>query len=638
MLVTSAPQDTSALHGFGGAGAPLSILALTLCQAVLSSHASSADLKLPRADAEELGANAKAGQLSPAPTMACGRTALGFGECRELPAPPPRWGDAHRMAGGSGPSSSEVRSVHVPRCWWNMTADPCCDGCDYHMCCLWPSLLRLTWQEFLQPCAARGAAACEELAVRAEREAIALAPRFAAAHQAGEVDAATRFLVLLQARLILLAVLGFFSLLEAASAVLESASSGLTYSFAQDKDPDPCYCGHGLGLHEATKNVFVELMAAPRFRERMLEPMDMTNTFIRFQSCELLAPTAEWPIEHMLTLVVNAECVPSHLVTVLICAQQRILHQDLLRAFLFAVAALMGASFVPRCLTGARTGSRSAWPFTLSDVARHVRSIFGVLTAGGDPHDAAWTSGPLEEQEAPRPDSPCMQELAGACVVSGELHTLVSDVRYCDEEGVHTLEVEPHQSVKQADGHRGAGAAGALDRAVPEAGGAVGGGREVSLRGGRVLRLVTRWPRPFARCDRVRSSRAACALSRIGPCCRRPLPGQRHYRGGFVFASRWTPRPPTWRWTTHSRTAARSFASRSTPSLHRTHSDTCRECTHPTSGSSLVPPAERWHSSPFCQHMLHWLSCRRRAGRSSADQDGTGIRTRCGGSGAPSPS
>mmetsp|Transcript_164799 Transcript_164799/g.528754 ORF Transcript_164799/g.528754 Transcript_164799/m.528754 type:complete len:650 (-) Transcript_164799:311-2260(-) len=450
MLVTSAPQDTSALHGFGGAGAPLSILALTLCQAVLSSHASSADLKLPRADAEELGANAKAGQLSPAPTMACGRTALGFGECRELPAPPPRWGDAHRMAGGSGPSSSEVRSVHVPRCWWNMTADPCCDGCDYHMCCLWPSLLRLTWQEFLQPCAARGAAACEELAVRAEREAIALAPRFAAAHQAGEVDAATRFLVLLQARLILLAVLGFFSLLEAASAVLESASSGLTYSFAQDKDPDPCYCGHGLGLHEATKNVFVELMAAPRFRERMLEPMDMTNTFIRFQSCELLAPTAEWPIEHMLTLVVNAECVPSHLVTVLICAQQRILHQDLLRAFLFAVAALMGASFVPRCLTGARTGSRSAWPFTLSDVARHVRSIFGVLTAGGDPHDAAWTSGPLEEQEAPRPDSPCMQELAGACVVSGELHTLVSDVRYCDEEGVHTLEVEPHQSVKQA--------------------------------------------------------------------------------------------------------------------------------------------------------------------------------------------
>lgn len=311
------------------------------------------------------------------------------------------------------------------------------------------------WLESKAPCHAQSMASCEAAAAILQSEALRLVPAFAAELRAGHSDNTFHLMLMIQQRLLLMTAMNTITLLDQVAQALQDVLLLVARPPAEGKDPDPCYCGHGLGIYSAIKASFVELMEGKvRFRDRLRNQKDWAHGIVLVQDCRVVEPAASWPVQHMVHSTTQSDCAPSYLVSILLCAQQNLLQKNVVGALRFALAAFVGASMVPRCLTGTRDGARSAWPFTFSDVAQHVAEVWHLLVNGGDPLGVAWGATPGQGRDEPHHDSPCLRDLAFACVLGGSLHTNVSRVKFCDEEGIHTLQTRPLHGGRQRRGDR----------------------------------------------------------------------------------------------------------------------------------------------------------------------------------------
>lgn len=309
-------------------------------------------------------------------------------------------------------------------------------------------LLKSSWTQLLRPCRDNGIDACDQLSVTAWHFISETMPRFMKAFQKGsEVEWYVNMNGVQQA-MIFLAVLESATVLEQSAELIASTMISIVSSPGEDKDPDPCYCGHGLGMHTAFKTDFLHQIASPNLQARLSSPDSRARTLVQSQSCADAMEGAKWPIQYVVESFTGSSCFPSQLAFLLLCAQQQLLKGDAVLALGFAVAAYIGASFVPQCLKGTRSGSRSSWPFTLLDVAAHVRGLLDVVARGGDLLEAVWSSSAAEAPADTRPVSPCLGELSPACIISGALVGPANHVRYCDEEGLHTVNVFPLANIE----------------------------------------------------------------------------------------------------------------------------------------------------------------------------------------------
>mmetsp|Transcript_59836 Transcript_59836/g.195328 ORF Transcript_59836/g.195328 Transcript_59836/m.195328 type:complete len:565 (-) Transcript_59836:539-2233(-) len=554
----------------------------------------------------------------------------------------------------------------VPACWRNLSSNPCCEGCDDDLCCRMPELIWPLWLEAQQPCAKFGQGACDTAADALQGEAMLAARALSVSLRAGLSQEIIALMTLIFQRLLLLSVIGAMAWLHPIAeamqaAVLEAArqptegKDGNTH-----RDPDPCYCGHALGMYPAVKTTLLELTTVAPLRDRLQNPADWVYSIISVQDCRVMEPAASWPLQRMLHSTLESECTPSFVSSVLFCAQQKLMRGDPVSALRFALAAFVGSSLVPRCLTGARFGPRSTWPFTLEDTARHFNKIWHVLMHSGDPLDAVWDALPTHGRDEPLPSSPCVQEVAPACVLGGRLHAAASGVKFCDEEGLRTLrsvgppgEPPPLPTERRgwllpvarpcrwskacrcravaADGPRSSGDPRGLAHAFFAVCRAVGSRGAVGERSGRVLRHSARGSGPPPGHQRLRRAREAVALPRAGSCSRCEVAAGRGRAAGLVGggggAARATepdaqslrPRtgrgPRTLAWPRRALAAAgrrHSCKARLCGGAPRPAGVGCRGlrpdrahraagCTHLGCTSSWARTVARWLSAPFCR-------------------------------------
>jgi hypothetical protein len=298
-------------------------------------------------------------------------------------------------------------------------------GCDYALCCAWPQLIARSRES------------------PGDTHALVAAVSGTFPHGAWHQP-----FIDLQSHLLSLARRGDVQRLAADARFLGSLIMRHATAPDEGKDPDPCYCGHGLGVHAVIKDLFAAELSAPGLRSRLLNVQSRATGLVRAQSCDGLEFAAIDPAQSMVDIALTAECLPSVLVTHLFCAQKQLLVGDVERAVRFGVAAFIGSTLVPQCLTGVGH-ARSAWPYTLADAAVHARALLELLDLPGDPLAALWVSGaPAAVFESEEP-SPCLSELTPACVVHGQLLANMP-ARFCDEEGLHTILALPWLAVHDA--------------------------------------------------------------------------------------------------------------------------------------------------------------------------------------------
>ena len=134
-------------------------------------------------------------------------------------------------------------------------------------------------------------------------------------------------------------------------------------------------------MHNVIKTLFAQELSFPGLKRRLLNPETRAHNLVVHQTCEIMSGAAREPILYMVRSALQAECLPSFIVSILFCAQKALFFGDVLEALRFADTSLVGGVFVAPCLRGPLhdSGSRSAWPLTVRDIAAHLATMAPTL-------------------------------------------------------------------------------------------------------------------------------------------------------------------------------------------------------------------------------------------------------------------